>query len=503
MACGPGDGTGRGVHGGGRQGRAASRIPLWAAAALAGTGLGAPQPAQAGDWTITPRVSARETYSDNINLAPSGQEEDDLVTDLNLGLSLRGEGRRLSMNLDYNLQAIVTGQDATNINHQLQADGQSELVESLVFVDFSSRIAQRNAVNTGRQATTTVSDTGNLIDTFSYQVSPFVPLRFKSYADAELRYTFDQVLNEGSSVDSSSHQIDVTADSGSRFQRFGWGFDYNRQHVSNQDSATQDNTRFERVEGTVSYRLTGQFSVFATGGFDNNDFETQGGEDDSGPTWSVGGTWSPSRRTTLQATYGERFFGEFVTFSLQHRSRRTIWQASLTEDTTLTRTTQLQRVLIPLTDPFGNPILNPFTGTQIRIPLDFATPTDEVIVSRRFDGSVSFQGRRTTLTLSGFQEERDFRVSSEDDETVVGSSASLSRQLSRQTSVNLFGSWIATDFRADERDDTRWDVGLSVSRQLGPDLNGQLRYDRTQNNSGLDSDEFTENRVSALVSLSF
>ena len=60
-------------------------------------------PAHAGQWTITPRLSVGEIYSDNINL-DDDDKEGDLITEVTPGINIVGEGGRISGELDYQVQ---------------------------------------------------------------------------------------------------------------------------------------------------------------------------------------------------------------------------------------------------------------------------------------------------------------------------------------------------------------------------------------------------------------
>ena len=77
----------------------------------------------AGEWTFTPRFNINETYTNNVLLVENG-EEGDFITMVSPGLSVRGEGPRLSSNIDYNLQQRYY-LDKTRLdgeNHQLQGN---------------------------------------------------------------------------------------------------------------------------------------------------------------------------------------------------------------------------------------------------------------------------------------------------------------------------------------------------------------------------------------------
>ncbi len=83
---------------------------------------------EAGKWDITPRLSVAEVYSDNINLDDDNKESD-LVTVVTPGLSVHGQGGRLVVDLDYELENTVflDNSDANGSFHKLSADATAEV----------------------------------------------------------------------------------------------------------------------------------------------------------------------------------------------------------------------------------------------------------------------------------------------------------------------------------------------------------------------------------------
>src|ERR671939_43424 len=69
---------------------------VWPALLLASISL----PASAGDWTITPRITAQEIYTDNVLLTPTNRRSD-FITTVAPGLSIPGESPRLQAKVDY------------------------------------------------------------------------------------------------------------------------------------------------------------------------------------------------------------------------------------------------------------------------------------------------------------------------------------------------------------------------------------------------------------------
>src|SRR4029450_12007423 len=49
-------------------------------------------------WVATSGVSATETYTNNVNLTASGQQQNSFVTSVSPYINIRGEGARLRLN---------------------------------------------------------------------------------------------------------------------------------------------------------------------------------------------------------------------------------------------------------------------------------------------------------------------------------------------------------------------------------------------------------------------
>ena len=98
----------------------------------------------AGSWEIQPRVALSEIYTDNVDLNPSGQEDDDLITEVTPGISLFRESSRLKVDVNYQAQVLkfVNEDDADKVNHGLDGSVSAELAEDFLFVDASGNVSQ-------------------------------------------------------------------------------------------------------------------------------------------------------------------------------------------------------------------------------------------------------------------------------------------------------------------------------------------------------------------------
>ena len=152
----------------------------------------------AGDWTISPRVSVTETYTDNVRLASEGEEVPELITNVSPGISIRGAGARLSVNFDYVYELLYYGRHttATETFHTLQGNANAELIKSLFYVDARSTISQQN-VDDGITAADNLNATGNRDAVITTSISPYVNYSLGTYANAVARYTYDTVSSGG------------------------------------------------------------------------------------------------------------------------------------------------------------------------------------------------------------------------------------------------------------------------------------------------------------------
>lgn len=149
----------------------------------------------AAEWKIEPSLSLKETYSDNIKLAPPGNEKSDFVTQINPGISLTGTGPRLKVNARYGMQNLIYAEESSRnaTRHLLNADANAELADDLLFLDAKASISQQNISSFGSQTTDNVNITDNLSEVRTYSFSPYLINRFGSMASSELRYTHDSV----------------------------------------------------------------------------------------------------------------------------------------------------------------------------------------------------------------------------------------------------------------------------------------------------------------------
>jgi len=461
---------------------------------------GVPTALSAAEWTIVPRVNIDQVYSDNVRLQSEAAAQAEFVTTVEPGIVVRGNGRRLNLAFDYNLETLVYKRDADSnaINHQMQLSGDAELWKQIAFLEFRATRSQENSNTLSGAGTDNISVSNNRTDVQTYSLTPIFRHRLGNYIDVESRTTINQVSNETGSTRSTSTSFGSTAtlSSGDYFARLPWSISVTDRRVTN--SSGTKNT-FKKLQSEARYNFSRKYGVLARLASERNEFSSNQPET-GGASWDLGFTWTPSPRTEIELGGGRRFFGNSVFLDLSHRTRRMLFTASFSEDITTSRDEQLERILVPLVDAAGIAVFDPISGAQISVPIDNLTSSEEVIVQSRFDGSVTYEGRRTTLGLTGFSSFRTGQLNGAESE-VIGSSLTLNHKLNRLISMDGRLGFQSTSSGTQE--DQRFNWSVSMRGTLGRSLSASVGYDYVTLKSSVAANEFDENRIRIGVVASF
>ena len=461
---------------------------------LSTTALSAPR------WHFSKGMSVGAIYTDNYNLEPDN-EEGDLGLRVTPNVNFNREGARMKLDFFFapSFTQHTSSDGGSDFSNNLTANLNSELYEDVLFLDASANafLSQRSSSsgNSGDGA----DNNRDTTQTYTYVVSPYTRHRFKSYADSELRFTRDGVVNtSGDAENSTSDQLKYSINSGTRFSKTPWGLEATYQKIDYDGSS--DNSKVRNILGNLSYKLNRRWQADSYLGYEDNDVESSS-DDPQSINWGVGATWTPSARTFLKFGYGKRFFGSNFYFDLKHRRKRSAWTASLTHDLASSREEQLERQTFGVLDPFGNPVLDP-SGQPVTVDVDSFNLTDAWYQLDRFLTSYTLQGRRDTLTFNAFASERDY-LDFDRDEKRYGLSARWSRGLTGVLRGNLTLGWdkfepngtLGTNFDDDDDNDT-WVIAAGLTRQLTARSSLNLNVSHRDRSSDNPDDEYTENRVS-------
>ncbi len=479
-------------------------------------------PAFALDWTLRPNINLREIYSDNITLS-NINEKSALVTEINPGISINGSSPISTFDLNYNLQALYNarGESGTDFNNQLQMNTNYTFLQNRLFMDSSSSISQQN--NSNRQiAGDNISGSDNSSTISTFMLSPYWTPHFKNFADGEFRLTYNRVSSEqdgggeNTLSDSNSFAQNINLNSGQYFSLFSWSFSFNNSEQNNQDS---ESVSFQNSQLELRYAIGRKFSIFARGGHSSNSFSSDSDSNNNGISYTFGGQWEPSQRLRVEAGYGNNRFVTveispfrrlhwITTYSnndiglntgsrwdsqLNYNTRRTDWAISYSVDTVTTQQLLLEQQVLGTTDTSA--LFDRNTGLP--------TLTDEVFVTKTFDISFSFQSGKSNISTNAYKTFRTYELSG-NDEDVTGVSASWNWDFLRRTSSNLQIGWQKTESDGiDTFSDKRFDFSASVTRNILSRLNGSIEYRFVDQSSSDDFNEYSENRITANLSLTY
>jgi uncharacterized protein (PEP-CTERM system associated) len=476
---------------------------------------------------IHPTLLLEQTYTDNVRLRPPGSEQSDWVTQIRPGVHVLGNGARVRFSAIYSANLLYRFNEETrDIRHFLDARGNAELVEKLFFVDANANITQQDISLLGPQAVSDVNVTGNRTNIRTLRVSPYLRQNFGSFAQAELRYTYGLVDTSAvtSFADSTSNRIDATMASGPAYKLFTWNLAYSKQHID-YDRARDVDT--ERITASGRRLITPTLGARATVGYEDNNFISAGPEP-KGSFWSVGPEWTPTPRTLIAATTGRRFFGSTQTVEARHRTRLTNWSLNYSEDVT----TQAQEAIAPTTmstahlldtllvPRFPDPILREQaaqafiaqTGlpSTALVPLNFLTTAPFFV--KRLRATFGIQGVRNTILANLFRESReatdigvpgvgDFATSRDTKQT--GGSVTWNRRMTADVTSNVSIGYTRNGFPSLGREDEIKYLRLSLRRQFQTRTFGSLTYHRIDSDSNQAGAGYTENAVTATLTMRF
>ncbi|MGR8930576.1 MAG: TIGR03016 family PEP-CTERM system-associated outer membrane protein [Gammaproteobacteria bacterium] len=482
------------------------------------------------EWRLRPMLSMSEVFSDNLTLS-NIDKKSGLVSEVAPGFSLYGSSPWSNFNLNYRLQGLYNagGNDAFDLKNQLQMNSRMQLIRNTLFIQSSSSISQVNTTNSFI-ATDNLTGGRDRSETKNFSISPYWTPHFGQYASGLVKVDYRKTSVDNSSStaglisdsDTFSKQIRLT--SGSKFSKIKWNLNYSSR---DQSRAAGDDVKFESYQGTLRYFLDRKFSVFATAGYENNDYQTQNNSINNGVFYTVGGRWSPSRWYSLEAGYGNnkhvtvRFnpspnLTGFVTYmnkdvglntgnswnvNLNYRAQQAVVTGRYSQDTTTVQDVLFEQFIDLSTIEF-DPENNRFIFDIINIPF----LVNDVIVSKNANLTFGYRTGKSNYRLSLFNTQRSYSLRPQRDD-VFGASAMWSWQFAPRFNFYLRPSWQSTSISnsdiATAADNRRYDVSLGLSRAIPINLgrplmmNTRLEFRHINQMSDLSANDYSENRATA------
>ena len=518
------------------------RKALAAAVGLAALSLA---PSSRADWQFDPRLELRETYTDNVMLLGPGQERSQLVSELTPGLAISNHSQRMDFSGSYSKHLFkYADSDLGGINgvrgntQQLQANLKARLLGESLFLDSTASISQQGTsafgpgglIENGVPGNGFASGVSSEIKAF--RISPYFVQRFGSFARAELRYARDRVSSDNAAfATSNGNNLSLNLASGQAFRVLGWSLSYNRQELSD-TLANNATSQSQSLSGALNYVYSSMLTMTVSTGYDEYDYQAPGGTT-KGKSWSVGGTWTPSSRTRVQASIGKRYFGDSYSLVAMHRGRSSVLSVNYSDSVTTTRSQFLLPSAVNTADLLDQMFQAAIPDAAARrqavlayiqaagLPASLANSinylSNRYMLQKQATATAAFNSARGTLILALSDFRRDGLSVVDVDAGLLGASnntlndntrqtggtATANWRLSPHSSINLGLGRNKTRSLATGRVDNTSSYRINLTRQFAGKLYGNVELRKVKGATAVAGRDYTENAVSASLSKQF
>ena len=489
-------------------------------------------PAAQAQWKVVPSIDLRETYTDNVRLEPDDSARSQFVTELTPTLRVANESPRLKVHARAvsHLYAYSERIDGTNQStSELQGDARAALINDLLYLDGAASIGQQAVSAFGPQVSNNNGyASANRAKVSTWRISPYLRHRFGAVANGELRYTRDSVKSGNLLLgDSTSNTLAASLSSGPAFHAIGWDLQASRQDLND---SLERKFHIANSNATLRYRATRTLTLNASAGYDSYDYPKPGGSN-AGKSYSLGFTWVPSLRTSIQANVGRRYFGPSYLLALSHRSRGTVWAINYNDAVTTTRDQLLIPAEVNAIDVLDRLFATSIPDAEARrqaveayirangLPPSLAHNvnyfSNRFILQRQFQATMAFNTARTTSVVAVNASKRSGLSAPEvdapllgtvaptlnDDTKQAGASVLVSYRLSPRTATSLSLNTSRSESLTTGFKDNRKAVNLSISSQVQRKLKGALELRHVQGNVFVAGGRtYRENAISASLS---
>ncbi|MGE0258272.1 MAG: TIGR03016 family PEP-CTERM system-associated outer membrane protein [Alphaproteobacteria bacterium] len=377
-------------------------------------------PLQAGDprapaILLQPSVSLLGGYTDNPRNTPNnfsdvfGQFHGDATISVD---TVRLQGQ-LSGSLDHQRYARATDQNQTFGN--LLAYGLGTVVTDHVFIDGRAAITETSQTGGLAFASPSLIPNSQAQQVITASVSPFARQSFGGYVDSELRYNYSTVqTTSGNSAvnanpspllfapnlqDATQNAVTATFATGQLLSVVGSRLTLDARKI---DSVSAARSTQYRAFDDLSYQFNPKFAGLGRIGYENLDYPFQPSANFNGPSWYIGGRYTPYGSTYVLLTFGRQEGLLGFNGALQYEiTPRTTAFASFQRN----RVSQQQQIFNSLNasgvDSFGN-VVNQSTGLPVPLVNSVFSNTNAVTENETAQAGVQTRFERDTLSLYTF-----------------------------------------------------------------------------------------------------
>lgn len=470
----------------------------FAISSLAVIGLALSQDASSAPWDFSGDVEVGVIYTDNLRLAPSGSEVDEMIYRVSPAIRATTEGDRLTANLAYSAEALFYDdtEDVDDIFHVLDASFTTAVVRNALFFYGSAINYQTFASADGGFPTTNVPLTSNRVDSRELEARPYWQQDL-GFADVlvELSYVdtdFDEVSTDFgddlTAQDNVLQRSSFSLHNHEQEQGIAWGLGYEYTRVEYEDAIPWD---YQKASADLGFWVNGTMRIFGGGGLESS-FDNIFDPALEDEFWEVGFQLRPNQRMDLEVAAGERTFGNSARVQLSYRHRR--------GNTFITYTER------PSTRGGLGSGQRPLVGFGALDGLLNRPGDTDRFIQKRGEWQTSIELAKTSLTVRAFVEQREQRTSADgiplEEEDLTGASIDWSWRLSNKSQVGL-----TLDYSTRETNSLDLELGTALASyvyQFTQRLGIVLAVQHSQEDNDLSREGgYVENQYQVLLRTSF
>lgn len=486
----------------------ARRHRAWQAVLAAALAAGAGSDALAEQWRVTPRVEVEEAYNSNINLSPRGQEKSDFVTSISPGVAVRGTGRRLSLNFDYDPQQVFFLHEGSRsgVRQRFRGFTNAELLEQLLFFEANGSVNQQFVNSTGGVGGTTLTASNNLSTVQTYSLGPVLRNHLGSFADAETRYRYSAFLVDSDQVaDTTQQDLSFILKSGRMFTDLGWTLNLLNSDADRKGDGSFAGTSSKHKLASVDtqYALNSTYSLLGGVGYEKIEDPTLI-DPPNGPIWNVGFQVKPNSVSYARFTIGERFGGSNksadVRYEISPSARVTARYSQSIQTSQSLAIDNLSQIGL---GPSGG-LINTSTGRPFLPGDPLFSLQNSAFRQDRFSLNLNLTSGRNTYSGEVFDEKREFDTLIANDTHTTGFVVNWTRRLTPLMDFNIGASYARSDFtnQADRKDDY-YSATSGLSYRLSETAQARLSYRHTDRRSTAAGSDLREEFVALTLSKEF
>lgn len=482
------------------------------------------------DWHTTPRLNLAETYTNNISLS-AVNEQDEFITSISPGIDVQAQGGRARLDLAYTLENLFYAHESgrNKTYQQLQGDGDAELIEDWFFIEGAASISQIVIDPNQGLPADNINITGNRGDAVTAEITPILRHSIGTVAEAELKYSRGIVNYDGSGAsDAVIDEASARLDNSRHATHLLWGLSYIR---TQDDRKVGDDSERKRSEGHLQYRPRRWISLVGYAGREAGTISSQQTFEE-GSYWSAGVIWeptprwlfeaasgdnerrsrvewTPTARTTLNVNYLNRdvgiYPGETWNATFQHRTRRSQWVLShseeITSDITLA-SASVEQIL----DMKSSMSPDDFTNLLNQSELILVNGSPFLLTDEEFERDytqlrTTLNTAKTQFLIAGFHENRKYQVTLRS-ESANGGALGADWKFAPRSSLKLNHRIVLRDSELTGIRETRIS-DIALHRTISANASAWIDFLHAKEEAEDNTNEYQENRVALHLAVTF